>query len=136
MHSIHWSGNMQCVFYTGADLRGRNLTPSFIGRRISTPLFGKLHPKSKNYLPHTFYIIFWNLIEIQLWDFKHVVPNTRDDTVQNLSFIAFVFFEWLEKCGVLRKFTLADASCILNQITIFLYSLICTKNELALLTII
>ena len=35
----------------------------------------KLHPKNKNYLLHIFYIISWNLMKMQLWDFKHIVDG-------------------------------------------------------------
>ena len=123
MHSIHWGGNTQYVFYTGADLYGRNPTPSFIAYapRIFTPFSAKLHTKNKNYLQHTFHIIFWNLIEVQLWDFKHVVSNTTPNTVQNLSFLTFVLFQWLKKCGVLRKSTPADATCKYKKIHILFF---------------
>ena len=80
---------------------------------VFPPLFfTKLHPKIKNYHSHTFYIISWNLIEIQLWDFKYVVANTRANTMQILSFLALVLFEKLKKRGVLRKSTPADATII------------------------
>ena len=53
----------------------------------------KLHPKSKNHVSHPFFIIFRNLMKIQLWDSKHVVNNTGPNNVQNLSFLALVLFE-------------------------------------------
>ena len=114
--------NKQCIAYTMVEIcnayfiLGGNyagvIPPhhSQYAPCISTPFSAKFHTKSKNYLTHTFYIISWNLIEIQLWDFKHVVPNTRANTIQNLSFLAFVLFEWLKKCGVLLKSTPADAT--------------------------
>ena len=114
--------NKQCIAYTGAEICNEYFILGWIyagvipphhaqyALRIFTPFSAKFHPKSKNYLPHTFYIISWNLIKIQLWDFKNVVPNSRAYTVQSLNFLAFVLFEWIEKCGVLRKSTPADSN--------------------------
>ena len=114
--------NKQCIAYTGVKICNAYFILGWIyagvipphysqcAPRISIPFSAKFHPKSKNDLTHAFYIISWNLIEIQLWHFKHVVRNTRSNTVQNLSFLAFVLFERLKKCGVLRKFTPADAN--------------------------
>ena len=108
--------NKQCIAYSGLQICNESF---ILGRiyagafppdhsqyvpRVSTPFSSKLHPKIKNYLPLTFYIIFWYLIEIQFWDFKHVVPN---NTVQNLSFLAFVLFEWLKNA----KFCINDCTC-------------------------
>ena len=109
MYILYWGGFLRCVI---------PLHDSQYALRISTLFSVKLRPKSKNYLPHTFYNISWNLTEIQLWDFNHVLPiltNTRANTVQKLSFLALVLFELLKKWGVLRNFTPADAICFILE---------------------
>ena len=70
--------NKQCITYTGVEICNADFILGWIyagvipphhsqyAPRISTPFSAKFHPKSKNYLPHTFYIISWSLIEIQL----------------------------------------------------------------------
>ena len=62
--------NKYCIAYTGVEIYNAYFILGRIyagvipphhsqhARRISTPFSAKLHPKSKNYLPHTFYIIF------------------------------------------------------------------------------
>ena len=70
--------NKQCIAYTEMEICNAYFILGLIyegvipphhsqyAPRISTPFSAKLHPKSKNYLPHTFYIIFQNLTEIRL----------------------------------------------------------------------
>ena len=62
--------NKQCIAYTEAEICNAYFILGWIyaglisphhsqyAPCISTPFSAKFHPKSKNYLPHTFYIIF------------------------------------------------------------------------------
>ena len=60
----------------------------------------------------TFYIISWNLMEIQVWDFKQVVTNTSANTLQKKlrnSGTFWVIKKSAESCVKPPRLTLQDS---------------------------